>query len=153
MWEANGKATTLSLFLAILFPKNTDKYEMPPLETKQSGGKLLVHPWGVCLEDRRGKGSREIIGMLRVTSERTLDIDEEMCACFTGWQNVFHRVNWTELMQIMKGSNMNWRERRLISKLYVDQSARLWLARWKKTSVNIGRGFREGCLLEILFNL
>ena len=102
---------------------------------------------------RRGKGSREIIGMLRITSERTLDIDEEMCACLTGWQNVFDRVNWTELMQIMNRSNMTWRQRRLISKLYVDQSATLWLAHWKKTSVNTGSGVREGCLLAILFNL
>jgi hypothetical protein len=42
MLKANGKTTTLSLFLQRLFPKT----EIPcmrelPLETKQSGGKLL----------------------------------------------------------------------------------------------------------------
>jgi hypothetical protein len=47
MWKANGKSTTLLLFLDSLFPK-TDRYicicEMLPLETKfQSGDKLLPH--------------------------------------------------------------------------------------------------------------
>jgi len=31
----------------------------------------------------------------------TLDIDEELCACFIVWQKVFDFVNWTKLMQIM----------------------------------------------------
>jgi hypothetical protein len=34
---------------------------------------------------RRGKGTRDVIGMLRITSERALDIDEELCACFIDW--------------------------------------------------------------------
>jgi hypothetical protein len=38
---------------------------------------------------RRGKGTRDAIGMLRIVSERTLDIDEELCACFIDWQKAF----------------------------------------------------------------
>jgi hypothetical protein len=38
-WKANGKTTTLVLFLDSLFPKT----EMLPLETKQLRGKLLPH--------------------------------------------------------------------------------------------------------------
>jgi hypothetical protein len=30
---------------------------------------------------RNGKGSRDAIGMLRIISERTLDVGEEVCAC------------------------------------------------------------------------
>jgi len=43
MWKANGKTTTLSLFVDSLFPKTEVPYicEMLPLETKYSGGKLL----------------------------------------------------------------------------------------------------------------
>jgi hypothetical protein len=47
---------------------------------------------------RRGKGTRAAIGMLRIISERTLFIDEELCACFIDWQKAFDRVNWTKLM-------------------------------------------------------
>jgi len=31
---------------------------------------------------RRGKGFRDAIGMLRIISERTLEIDEELSVCF-----------------------------------------------------------------------
>ena len=43
IWKANGKTTTLSLFLDSLFPKTEIPYicEMLHLETKQSRGKLL----------------------------------------------------------------------------------------------------------------
>jgi hypothetical protein len=27
--------------------------------------------------------------MLRIISERTLEIDEKLCACFVGWQKAF----------------------------------------------------------------
>jgi hypothetical protein len=42
---------------------------------------------------RRGNGTRDATGMLRIISERTLDIDEEFCACFIDWQKAFDRVN------------------------------------------------------------
>jgi len=34
---------------------------------------------------RRGKGTRDAIGMVRVISGRTLEIDEEVCVCFIDW--------------------------------------------------------------------
>jgi hypothetical protein len=58
-------------------------------------------------------------------SERTLDVDEEFCACFIDWQKAFYRVNWTKLIQILKVTGINWRERRLISKLYMDQNVKI----------------------------
>ena len=50
----------------------------------------------------KGKGTRNEIGMLRIISERTLEIDVELCVCFIDWQKAFDRVNWTKLMQIVK---------------------------------------------------
>ena len=47
---------------------------------------------------RRGKGTRDAIGMLRIIPERTLEIDEELIVCFIDWQKAFDRVNWTKLM-------------------------------------------------------
>jgi len=45
MWKANGKTTTLVLFWTVSFQKQRYTYtcEMLPLETKQSGDKLLPH--------------------------------------------------------------------------------------------------------------
>ena len=61
----------------------------------------------------------------RITAEQTLEIDEELCVCFIDWQKAFDRVNWTKLMQILKRIGIDWRERRLISKLYVDQRVKV----------------------------
>jgi len=33
----------------------------------------------------RGKGSRNATRMLRIISEQTLEIDEELCVCFINW--------------------------------------------------------------------
>jgi hypothetical protein len=31
---------------------------------------------------RRGKGTRNVIGMMRIIAELTLEIDEKLCTCF-----------------------------------------------------------------------
>jgi hypothetical protein len=67
--------------------------------------------------------------MLRIISERTLEIDVKVCICFIGWQKAFDRVNWTKLMQFLKGTGIEKRERRLISNLYMAQSVKVRLSR------------------------
>jgi len=42
-----------------------------------------------------------------------------LCVCFIDWQKAFDRVNWTKLMQILKGTGIDWCERKLISNMYV----------------------------------
>jgi hypothetical protein len=103
---------------------------------------------------RRGKGTRDAIGMLRIISKRNFVIHEELCVCFIDWQKAFDRVNLTKLMQILKGFGIKWRVRRLISKLYMDQSVEIRLDQGETRSVKIGRGVRQSCCLSpILFNL
>ena len=52
---------------------------------------------GVLGEDqfgfRRGKGTTDAVGMLRIISERTLEIDAELCVCFIDWQKAFDHVS------------------------------------------------------------
>ena len=71
---------------------------------------------------------------MRIISERTLDIEQELCACFIDWQKEFDRVNWTNLMQILKANGIDWRETRSNSKLYMDQSVKLKLDQGAKIS-------------------
>ena len=116
--------------------------------------KIEAVPGEDQFEFRRGKGTRDAIGMPRITSERTLELDEKLCVCFIDWQKAFDRVNWTKLMQILKGNRIDWRERRLIRKLCMDQRVQVRMDRGETRSVQIGREARQGCCLSpILFNL
>jgi hypothetical protein len=45
---------------------------------------------------RKGKGTRDAIGMLRIILERTLDIGEEIYICFIDWRKAFYCVKWTK---------------------------------------------------------
>ena len=47
-------------------------------------------------------------------------------------------------MQILKGTGIDWRERRLISNFFMAQSVKVLLNRRETTSVKIGRGVRQG---------
>ena len=91
---------------------------------------------------------------MRIIAERTLEIDEGLCVCFLEWKKAFDRVNWTKFMQILKRTGIDWRERRLISKLYMDQRVKVRLDRRETRRVQIRRGVRQGCCLSpVLFNL
>jgi hypothetical protein len=92
--------------------------------------------------------------MLRIILKQTLEIDEELSACFIDWQKAFGRVNWTKLMQILKEIVIDWWKRRLIRNLYMAQSVKVRLNRGETRRMKIGREVRQGCCLSpILFNL
>ena len=56
-------------------------------------------------------------------------------------------------MQILKRIGIDWRERRLISKLYLEQKVKVRVDWGETRSAQIGRGIRQGrCLSPILFN-
>ena len=80
--------------------------------------------------------------MIRLISERTLEMNEELCACFINWQKVFDRVEWSKLMHTLKETGIDWREIRLVSKLYMDQNVKLWLEHGKTRSMKI-RGVNQ----------
>jgi len=82
---------------------------------------LLKDPFGF----RRGIGTRDAIGILRIISERTLDTDKELSVFFIHWQKAIDQVNCAKLMQILKETGIDWRERGLISNLYMAHSVKV----------------------------
>ena len=97
----------------------------------------------VCAEDRfvfrKRKGSRDEIWLPSITSERTLDIDEELCVYFINWQKALDSVNWTNVMHILNGTGIDRCEKIFISKLHMEQSAKVRLDQGETRSVKIGR--------------
>ena len=74
---------------------------------------------------RKGKGTRDAIGLMRIISERVLDVKEEMCLCFIDWQKAFDRDDWTKLLEILSNIGVNWREGRLIRNLYMGEKSKI----------------------------
>jgi hypothetical protein len=75
-----------------------------------------------------------------------------ICVCFIDWQKAFDHVNWTKLMEMLKKTGIDWRERRLIRKLYMDQSVKVRVDQGVTKNVKIGRGVRQGCCLSPLYS-
>jgi Reverse transcriptase (RNA-dependent DNA polymerase). len=103
---------------------------------------------------RKGKDSRDDIGVMRIISEMMLDVIKDKFPCFIDWQKAFDRVDWTKLLEILRNIGVNWREHRLIRNLYMGQRLKLRLNQGETNSVKIGRGVRQGCCMSpLLFNL
>jgi hypothetical protein len=67
------------------------------------------------------------------------------------WQKAFDQVKWTKVMQILKGTCIDWRQR-LIGKFCMDQSIELKPGQGETRSMKAGRRVRkECCLSPILF--
>jgi hypothetical protein len=81
---------------------------------------------------RSDKRIRDATGMLRKISERPFDTEKELCACFIDWQ-----LDWTELMQNLNVTRIDWRERTLIGKQYMDQCVKIKLDQVEIRSVKM----------------
>jgi hypothetical protein len=55
----------------------------------------------------------------------------------------FDCVKWAELMQILEKTGNEWLRRRLVRKLYMNQSAEVGLDQGETRSTKIGRGLRN----------
>jgi hypothetical protein len=101
---------------------------------------------------RRGKETRDATGMLRI-SERTLDMDKKLCACFTDRQKASDRVNRTKLTHNLRETDIDWRQRRLINKLNINQSVKVRLDRGETTSVKNGSGVDKEAVCHRYYSL
>ena len=103
---------------------------------------------------KRGCGTRDAIGVMRMLTERCLEHGQEIYICFVDFEKAFDRVNWVKMMKILKSLNIDWRDRRLIMELYMGQEAQIRVAGGESESGIIGRGVRQGCPLSpLLFSI
>ena len=73
---------------------------------------------------------------------------------FIDLEKAFDRVNWEILMDVLKQAGVEWKERRLIRNLYMNQRVRVRLGEEVTGKSELGKGVRQGCCLSpTLFNI
>jgi len=70
------------------------------------------------------------------------------------FEKAFDRVNWVKMLQVLKRVGVDWRDRRMISRLYMEQEVVVRMAGGQSEPSKIGRGVRQGCCLSpVLFSV
>jgi len=83
---------------------------------------------------RKGKGTRDAIFQLRMTCERSMEVNKNIYLCFIDYQKAFDRVRHDKLVEVTEKAGIPELERRLIINLYWEQQA---LLRWKNDTTRI----------------
>ena len=103
---------------------------------------------------KKGCGTREAIGVMRMLCERSLEHGNDIYVCYVDFEKAFDRVNWIKMMEILKNIKVDWRDRRMIMRLYLEQEAVIRIADGESEPGIIGRGVRQGCPLSpLLFSI
>ena len=103
---------------------------------------------------RRGVGTRDAIAVLRTLGERSIQHGRTVNICFVDYEKAFDRVDWKKLMNALKRLGVDWKDRNLITNLYLNQSAYVRVSDEISEKAAIGRGVRQGCPLSpLLFNI
>ncbi|KAI5738261.1 hypothetical protein M8J77_004739 [Diaphorina citri] len=103
---------------------------------------------------RKGKGTRDAIGCLRMIGERMMEVNKDLYVSFVDWEKAFDRVDWCIMFGILRDIGLDWRDRRLISEIYRGQRVVVKLGNDETEEIQIGRGVRQGCCMSpTLFNL
>jgi hypothetical protein len=60
---------------------------------------------------------------MRVICERSLEHGNDVFICFIDFEKAFDRINWVMMLKILSNIGVDWRDRRLIMNLYMNQKA------------------------------
>ena len=99
---------------------------------------------------RKGVGTRDAVGVMKMLGERSLEFGNEVFICFVDFEKAFDRVNWVKMMEVLQLIQIDWRDRRLIKDLYIRQKAVVRIGGKDSDTIEIGRGVRQGCPLSPL---
>src|SRR5438132_5721230 len=91
---------------------------------------------------------------MRTICERSLEHGNEVFICLVVFEKGFHRIDWMKMLDILKEIGVDWKDRRLIMNLYMNQKAIVRIQQEYSDEGKIDRGVRQGCSLSpLLFNI
>ena len=88
---------------------------------------------------RKGKGTRDAIGLIRTIGETYIEKYKYVYAVFVDLEKAFDEVDWKKLMGILKKIGVDCKERRLLSNLYMKQRIKVRIGKEMSEGREIGR--------------
>ena len=99
-------------------------------------------------------GTRNAISMVRMISERGIEIQKDVYMCFIDYTKTFDNAKHDELFKLLSTLDINGKDLRLIRNLYWEQTACMRVGNDKSAYTKIKKGVRQGCVFSPdLFNL
>ena len=71
----------------------------------------------------KDKGTKNAIFVLRMLSERAIQMQQTMYLCFVDWKKAFDSVDHEKLLQLLNKIGIDGKDIRLIQVLYYEQTA------------------------------
>ena len=79
---------------------------------------------------------------MRQIIERRLEIGKDVCVCFVDFEKAFDRVNWELLLRALKKRGVDWKDKRMIANLYMNQSTVVRVNNRQSERCSIRQGVR-----------
>ena len=96
----------------------------------------------------KGKGTANAIFLLRMMTERAIEMQRDIFLCFIDYQKAFDTVKHGEMLSMLVRLGVDDRDVRLIKNLYYQQKAGVRVGDELTEMVDIKRGVRQGCVLS-----
>ena len=95
----------------------------------------------------KDKGTRNAIFIMRMLTERAVEVQKEVHMCFIGYEKAFDKVKHSDLIEILQTENLYGKDVRIINNLYWSQEAAVNIDNNLTPWIKIKRGAR------LIFNL
>ena len=95
-----------------------------------------------------GKGTRNAIFILRMLSERAIEMQNDLCLCFIDHTKAFDTIKHKRMIKLLQDINVDGKDLRVIKNLYWEQTAAIRYENELGQTVKIRRGVRQGCVLS-----
>ena len=96
----------------------------------------------------KGKGTRNAIFIMRMLTERAIEVQKEVHMCFIDYEKAFNKVKHSDLIEILQTVNLDGKDVRIINNLYWSQEAAVNIDNNLTPWIKIKRGERQGCILS-----
>ena len=95
-----------------------------------------------------GKGTRNAIFIMRMITERAIEVQKDVFMCFIDYEKAFDKVRHSDLIEILQNINIDGKDIRLITNLYWNQQAAVNVEDNLTPWIDVKRGVRQGCVMS-----